>query len=591
MSHYTATYSPDDNKLRLYASSRLDAETYARVKAAGFKWAPKQDLFVAPMWTPGREDLLIELAGEIEDEDKSLVERQEERAERFDGYYDNRTKDAEQARKAVSAIADNIPFGQPILVGHHSERHARKDAERIENGMRKAVKMWETAKYWQSRAAGALAHAKYKELPAVRARRIKTIEADQRKMQRYRDNAARCLDFWSRPDHTIEQATAWAAVHSFDMPRKEGDRPDFNQCPTAHTALTGEYPSLYAPRTLEEVISHAKRTYPAIMARCDRWLAHYANRLEYEKAMLDEQGASDLIAKKPRKALLPICNYRQPDGFQVAKMYHRGETELYPQVDMTTKEYAAIQPEMKGTRIIDNSHRVRVAVLESPTSRYSYSRVAVFLTDSKAHPKPGAIAPTLPPPPAPRPEPAYRAPEPTIFDAMKDSLKAGVQTVTAPQLFPTPPDLAARMAHIADIQPGHSVLEPSAGTGNLIKAFPCVRPSGYVVAVEVNCHLADTLQPLADEIHQADFLACNGELGTFDRIVMNPPFTHGEDIKHILHARAKLNPGGKLVALCANGPRQQDTLKPLADYWEDLPAGSFKAEGTAVNVALLVIEA
>ena len=46
----TATYSPEDNKLRLYASSRLDTATYERVKAAGFKWAPKQDLFVAPMW-------------------------------------------------------------------------------------------------------------------------------------------------------------------------------------------------------------------------------------------------------------------------------------------------------------------------------------------------------------------------------------------------------------------------------------------------------------------------------------------------------------------------------------------------------------
>lgn len=43
MSHYTATYSPDDNKLRLYASSRLDEETYQRVKAAdhilGVQWS------------------------------------------------------------------------------------------------------------------------------------------------------------------------------------------------------------------------------------------------------------------------------------------------------------------------------------------------------------------------------------------------------------------------------------------------------------------------------------------------------------------------------------------------------------------------
>ncbi|MGK3350090.1 hypothetical protein ACSLNV_25530, partial [Escherichia coli] len=34
-------------------------------------------LFVAPAWTPGREDVLLSLAGEIEDEDSTLAERQE----------------------------------------------------------------------------------------------------------------------------------------------------------------------------------------------------------------------------------------------------------------------------------------------------------------------------------------------------------------------------------------------------------------------------------------------------------------------------------------------------------------------------------
>ncbi|HCE8871455.1 DUF3560 domain-containing protein, partial [Klebsiella pneumoniae] len=48
---YLATYSPDDNKLRLYASLRLDDETYSLINKAGFRWAPKQELFVAPAWT------------------------------------------------------------------------------------------------------------------------------------------------------------------------------------------------------------------------------------------------------------------------------------------------------------------------------------------------------------------------------------------------------------------------------------------------------------------------------------------------------------------------------------------------------------
>ena len=82
---YRATYSPDDNKLRLYAVSRLDPETYKKVHDAGFRWAPKQALFVAPAWTPGREDVLLSLAGEIVDEDSTLAERQEARAERFPG--------------------------------------------------------------------------------------------------------------------------------------------------------------------------------------------------------------------------------------------------------------------------------------------------------------------------------------------------------------------------------------------------------------------------------------------------------------------------------------------------------------------------
>src|SRR6266545_3807456 len=109
----TATYSPEDNKLRLYSIARLSRDLYDRVKAAGFIWAPKQELFVAPMWTPEREDLLLELCGEIGDEDTSLVERAEARAERFEDYSEHRQADGDRANAAVKAICDGIPFGQP----------------------------------------------------------------------------------------------------------------------------------------------------------------------------------------------------------------------------------------------------------------------------------------------------------------------------------------------------------------------------------------------------------------------------------------------------------------------------------------------
>ena len=124
----TATYSPEDNKLRLYSVARLGTETYARVKEAGFKFAPCQELFVAPMWTPGCEDLLLELCDEIGDEDTSLVERAEERSERFTEYSEHRSEDADRAQKAVAAIADGIPLGQPIRSGRPCGRGVRSGA-------------------------------------------------------------------------------------------------------------------------------------------------------------------------------------------------------------------------------------------------------------------------------------------------------------------------------------------------------------------------------------------------------------------------------------------------------------------------------
>lgn len=55
---------------------------------------------------------------------------------------------------AVRTIADAIPFGQPILVGHHSEGHARRDAERIRNGMDRAVEESKLAEHHRAKAGG-----------------------------------------------------------------------------------------------------------------------------------------------------------------------------------------------------------------------------------------------------------------------------------------------------------------------------------------------------------------------------------------------------------------------------------------------------
>ena len=71
------------------------------------------------------------------------------KAERYQGYAKNAEARSQAAGDRVRQITDRIPFGQPILVGHHSERHARADQKRIERGMDKSVSEGQKAKYFE----------------------------------------------------------------------------------------------------------------------------------------------------------------------------------------------------------------------------------------------------------------------------------------------------------------------------------------------------------------------------------------------------------------------------------------------------------
>jgi predicted RNA methylase len=611
--YFTATYSPDDNKLRVSCTRRIDPETFARLKAAGYKWAPKQGQMVAPMWTPSRYDLALELAGEVVDDDTTLADRAEVRAERFENYSDKRAQDGDRAHSVAQSTGERFAMGQPILVGHHSERKARKDAARIESNMKKAVDMWETSEYWKRRAEGALAHAKYKELPAVRARRIKKLEAELRGVERDKAQAEKCLTFWSQEAITQEAALAFVNYNGFTMPRKEGDRPDFNQNPSAYNCLTGEFSTLYAPRTLAEVVDVARRAYPRSIARANRWIEHYNNRLTYEKAMLDEQGASDLIAPKARPKQLPLVNYKQ-ESFTTPSPYRRGEMDTIKQVDLTSEQYKHIHEDQKGTRAVDGSHRVRIARVEfneageiKRFASYNAPTVAVFLTDSKTHPKPVAAEPTPPKPPeppAPRPEykPRPQSETQAKIAAAQQTLDFGVQVAVAPQLFPTPAALAARVVEEANIQAGYSVLEPSAGTGALLEAVDAMGLAGYCKAVEISRPLADGLAARFKgwTVNARDFLEMQPDaLDTFDRIVMNPPFAGQADIDHVTHAIKFLKEGGRLVAIMGAGVEfRQDKkaagfralVESLGGVIEALPAGSFEQSGTGVNTVIVTID-
>ena len=79
-------------------------------------------------------------------------ERQEARAERYRRFAEKAEKRAHSAFNASNEAVENIPFGQPILVGHHSERAHRKAIERSNNAMTRCVHESEKAAYYRQKA-------------------------------------------------------------------------------------------------------------------------------------------------------------------------------------------------------------------------------------------------------------------------------------------------------------------------------------------------------------------------------------------------------------------------------------------------------
>lgn len=438
----TATYSAEDNKLRLYASSRLDAETYARVKAAGYVWAPKQELFVAPKWSTTREDLALELAGEIEPEAMTMAERAQMKAERLDNLADKNARKASAFQQAAQDISERFYMGQPILIGHHSERKARKDKERMDSAQRQAIDAHKAAGYWLYKAEGVEAHANHKNDPRVRAGRIKTLLAELRDAQRTLNEAHRALKVW-------EAATTEAQIRYIVG--------NLSMVPY------GVYSEMLEGKLTPEdararCIKAAQNTISG--PRLARYIAHTLNRLSYEREMLGpvsrysgpitptllqmfvrEHGADKPEGKKleddffsvqcasplpahiglgdyiemtgddwrdlmqscgyevPAKkdAKPPILNFKAPSGtIEIAsRASYRGapKSETLRQVEMTAADYKKLGDGGWITQSACGEFRVRTG--KDPEHKGPYylaPRVAVYLNDQKAHPLPASVS-------------------------------------------------------------------------------------------------------------------------------------------------------------------------------------------------------
>ena len=152
------------------------------------------------------------------------------------------------------------------------------------------------------------------------------------------------------------------------------------------------------------------------------------------------------------------------------------------------------------------------------------------------------------------------------------------------QFYPTPESLARRVIELAEIDEAHTVLEPSAGTGALADLVPSCQ---HMTCIEVSRLRADVLKAKGHYVVQGDFLKHPGR-GSFDRIVMNPPFSEGRWQAHLEAAADQTAPGGRVVAILPMSARGKDLLPGWSCAWH----GPFENEfaGTSIAVVILVAD-
>lgn len=354
-----ATYSPEDNKLRLYVG-RVPREEFLKLRAEGWTTLHKQREAgggdFAATWSPQRVKTCLQYAEIIEDEDMGPEERAADRAERFSGYREKRTDEA-------TGHADNYEAG-PQAHGYQSAARAERSAARHDRVGDRAGDAWSKAEYWQRRTAGVISHALYKSTPGVRMGRIKLLEAELRKHKSETERRLQIWQMWKSIEATADADKQTKAARLF----------------VGSVSMSGNYPhpdngheaSIYCHMTTEtrRQITGAEACAMYFSdhrepVEDNEWSTHYKLRLEYETQMLEAQGG--------RAAFVEMV----PGGFigkrQILKVNKSNATGRVVSVEVMgthtgfTKESGYRESATRPCPVLVNIERLAAEVYRPPT--------------------------------------------------------------------------------------------------------------------------------------------------------------------------------------------------------------------------------
>lgn len=443
MSVFTkATYSPEDNKLRLYATERLERDLYLRVKDAGFSFAHKQELFVAPRWTVEREDLCLEFVSEITYEESTIYERAQAKIERLEDLSERRFNEANAYLLAANSLMSSIS-NQPVLSGHHSMRKTMKNNEKAEKAEERSEVLLSSANYWLYRATGVERHCNMKNSSRTRYGRIANLLKELRLVQRALNHAHICHRMWLKlkAESNVEKRNQ--LVESLAGCR-------------LNTGSSCSWEDVYSPlgrkditpdEALERAITDAERVIKS--EKNARIICHVLNRLSYERYHLGQVDrfrgtlTASIIKKFAREngvhkpecmrvdgewelsSSVPLPLHLNPNGFEWLCKDDEGWVELMmdagysvplpkpkaplimnfkcqsvsvslfnryqvlPQIEMTAQEYKNVYCDYRAVKPSEcGQFRMKICKDPNAENQWVSNWVSVYITDAKVHKTP-----------------------------------------------------------------------------------------------------------------------------------------------------------------------------------------------------------
>lgn len=122
------------------------------------------------------------------------------RVERLQARAESATAESNKLHAKAHSMASVIPFGQPILVGHHSERRDRNYRAKIERNFRASFDASKKAEYYREKAAAAINNTAISSDDPEAVTKLQEKIANAEKLQEIMKAANRLLKKKGGPD-------------------------------------------------------------------------------------------------------------------------------------------------------------------------------------------------------------------------------------------------------------------------------------------------------------------------------------------------------------------------------------------------------